>query len=130
MGLPSARWQRRGHALFVVLALLANAFASSVPLLHALAHEHAHQHGHAHGYEHAHSDHGRGADHDEIHPGSLHDEYLTVIRAGLDLTAAPVPELHGEPVALTVAVAPFLVVSALHSRAPPRAPSARAPPLV
>jgi hypothetical protein len=73
MCLPSACWQRRGHALFVVLALLANSFASSVPLLPALAHEHAHQQGHAHGHEHAHPDHRRGADHDEIHPGSLHD---------------------------------------------------------
>jgi hypothetical protein len=134
MGMPSVRWQRHGRALFVVLALIANLFAISVPLLHALAHEYGHRDTHSHGHEHAHEDHhvrsGQGDDHDEIHPASLHDECLAVPRAGLDFAVVPIPESSLEPVVLLVAEAPFVIESALHSRAPPRTTSARAPPLV
>jgi hypothetical protein len=133
MGIPSVPWQRCGRALFVVLALVANLFATGVPLLHALAHEHAHQEGHAHGHEHGHRENhapsGQGNEHDEIHPAALHDDCLVVPRAGLDLTVALIPESYAEPASLAV-VAPFVVTSALHSRAPPRTTPARAPPLV
>jgi hypothetical protein len=118
----------------VVLSLLANLIASGVPLLHALAHEHGNEYAHTHGHEHAHPDHHApsrgGKEHEEIHPDSLHDECLVVPRAGLDLTVALVPESSLEPIALVMTEAPSLAASALHSRAPPRASPARAPPLV
>jgi hypothetical protein len=134
MGISSGRWQRHGSSLFVVLALVANLFATGVPLLHALAHEHAHREAHAYGHEHAHQDHHapshHGEEHDEIHPASLHDEYLVVPCAGLDIVVAPIPESLLEPTALVRVEAPVVVSSALHSRAPPRTTPARAPPLV
>jgi hypothetical protein len=136
MGIPSVRRCRFGRALFVLLALVANLVATGVPLLHALAHEHGHGHreAHAQGHEHAHEgDHApsrHGEEHDEIHPASLHDEWLVVPRAGLDFAAALIPGSSLEPIALLVVVAPFLAASALHSRAPPRTTPARAPPHV
>jgi hypothetical protein len=134
MGISAVRWRRHGSALFVVLALVANLYATGVPLLHALAHEHAHREAHAHGHEHAHQDHHapshHGENHDEIHPASLHDECLVVPRAGLDFVLAPIPESLLEPSARVRVEAPFVVSTALHSRAPPRTTPARAPPLV
>jgi hypothetical protein len=134
MGIPSGRWQQCARALFVVLALIANLFATGVPLLHALAHESGHQEPHDHGREHAHRDHhlpsGQGDDHDEIHPGSLHDEYLIVAGGGFDFAVASVADTSLEPSAVTVEVARWVATSALHSRAPPRTTPARAPPLV
>lgn len=134
MGIFSERRARYGRTLFVVLALVANLFATSVPLVHALAHEHAHEEAHTSGHEHQHSGHpsptGHDEEHDEIHPASLHDECLVVPRAGLDFAVALIPLSSIEPVALVVAGAPFVVSSALHSRAPPRTTPARAPPLV
>jgi hypothetical protein len=134
MGIHPVRWQRCGRALFVVLALVANLFAISVPLLHALAHEHGHRDAHAHGQEHAHQDNHvpshDGEEHSEIHPASLHDECLVEPRAGLDLAVALIPETSLQPVALVMAEAAFVVTSALHARAPPRTTPARAPPLV
>jgi hypothetical protein len=134
MSIPSLRWQQCARALFVVLALIANLYAISVPLLHALAHEYGHRAPHAHGQEHAHQDphvpSGPGDEHDEIHPASLHDECLIVPREVLDFAAALSPETSLEPTAVTVEVAPVVATSALHSRAPPRTAPARAPPLV
>jgi len=134
MGISCVRWQRCAHALFVVLALVANLFTTSVPLLHALAHEHGHREAHAHGQDHAHQDHhvpsGQGDGHDEIHPEALHDECLVVPRAGLAFAVALIPETSLEPTAAMVDVAPFVTASTLHSRAPPRTTPARAPPLV
>jgi hypothetical protein len=118
----------------MVLALIANLFAISVPLLHALAHEHGHRDAHAHGQEHAHQDHhvpsGQGDEHDEIHPASLHEEGLVIPRAALDFPVALIPETSPESAAVKVDVAPFVTASALHSRAPPWTTPARAPPLV
>ncbi len=134
MGISSECWLRCGRTLFVVLALVANLFAISVPLLHALAHEHAHEEAHAGGHDHEHARHpapsGQDEEHDEIHPASLHDECVVVSRAGLDLAVALIPDSSIELIALVVAEAPFVTASALHSRAPPRTYPARAPPLV
>jgi hypothetical protein len=134
MGIPSIPWQRCGRAFFGVLALVANLVATGVPLLHGLAHERGHQEAHAHGHEHAHQDHHapsrHGDDHDEVHPDSFHDEWLVVPRVEVDLAVALIPDSSTEPIALTAAAVPFVVASALHSRAPPRTPPARAPPLV
>jgi hypothetical protein len=134
MGIPPERWRRCGRAPFVVLALVANLVATSVPLLHALAHEHGHHDAHAHGQEHAHQDHhapsGHGDEHDEIHPAWLHDDCLVVPRTALDFAVALIPESTVQPISLAVAEAPFFTASALHSRAPPWTTPARAPPLV
>jgi hypothetical protein len=134
MGIPSAGWQRCGRALFVGSALFATLIATGVPLLHALAHEHAREHAHAHRYDHAdphhHTPSGSGEEHDEIHPGSLHDEGLIVPRPGLDLAVASFPESSLGTTALVVAEVPSPGSSSLHSRAPPHASPARAPPLV
>jgi hypothetical protein len=134
MGIFSERRARCGRTLFAVLALVANLFAISVPLVHALAHEHAHEEGRTGAHEHERAGHpapsGHDEEHDEIHPTSLHDECLIVPRVGHDLAAGLVPESGNEPVALlVVAEAPFVESSALHSRAPPRTAPARAPPL-
>jgi hypothetical protein len=134
MGIPSVRSQRCGRALFTVLALVANLFATGVPLLHALAHERGHAEAHVLGHEHTHRDHHapshQGDEHDEIHPAGLHDECLVLPRAALDLDVALVRAVALDRLDLGVTEAPSAATSALHSRAPPRAPSARAPPLV
>jgi hypothetical protein len=134
MGLLRGRWQRCGHALFVLLALVANLFATSVPLLHHLAHDRGQREARAHAHEHPrhahHSSACQGDDHDEIHPDALHDKFLVVPRAGLDLASALLTERFRELVAVDLELAPFRSTSALHSRAPPRDSPARAPPLV
>jgi hypothetical protein len=133
MVIPSGWWPRCGRALFVALALVANLFATSAPLLHVLAHEHAEREGHGHGHRHDHPGDrhagGGGEDHDEVHPASLHDEYLVVPRAALDFTYVLIPGFVLEPIGQDVA-APFVATSSLHSRAPPPTAPARAPPLV
>jgi hypothetical protein len=135
MGLLPRRWQACGHALFVLLALVANLVATGVPLLHALAHEHGHREAHAHGHEHSHegSHHSpscHGEEHDEIHPASLHDECLVVPRAALDLASTLPSQSFLEPVLVRLDTAPFRTTATLRSRAPPLASPARAPPLV
>jgi hypothetical protein len=134
MAILSGRWRRCVPALFAVLALVATVVATGVPLLHALAHEHGHHGAHAHGQEHAHQDHhapsGHGDEHEEIHPASLHGEWLVVPRTSFDFALALISESSLQRIALVVAEAPFVPTSALHSRAPPRTAPARAPPLV
>jgi hypothetical protein len=135
MGTPSVGWQRFGRALFAVLALVANLFATGIPLLHALAHEHGHREAHAHGCERAHGGEHHAPtchreEHDEIHPASLHDEYLVVPRAGLDLAPTLLSESFLEPALVRADTAPIPATSTLRSRAPPHTSHARAPPLV
>jgi hypothetical protein len=134
MGKASLRWQLRGRTLCAVTALLANLLTAGVPLLHALAHEHAHTEGdvrhHAEEWHEGHDPTDRGADHDEIHSRWLHEECLIAARDGLDTSFAIVPSAAPAPNGPTVELAPVRSASALHARAPPASPSARAPPSV
>jgi hypothetical protein len=131
------RWQRCGRALSVVLALVANLFATGVPLLHALAHEHEHAHREAHAAGHEHPHEGghhepsrQREEHDGIHPAALHEECLVVPRAKLDPAPALRSESLREPVSVAVEAPASPATVTLRSRAPPRATPARAPPLV
>lgn len=107
------------------LALVANLFATSVPVLHALVHEREARHHEAPAAAGAATfDHG----HDPAHADALHDELVLVKRQPLDLFfIALVGGIDA------VLVTETRVVSsdpsyALPSRAPPASDLARAPP--
>lgn len=122
---------QRFGGLVVSLALVANLIAAGVPLLHALAHEHGHGEvqGHVHDLD-AHAP-SVGHEHGEIHPASLHDDFVVIPRRTVDLGyALPAAPNHG-PVAVEAEIAPPRVAALfVFSRAPPDTPPARAPPHV
>jgi hypothetical protein len=134
MEIPTGLRRRCGRASFVVPALAANLLAAGVPLLHLVSHgeEHGeiHRHGSGHGSAHGDPDRASHPHRDgEVHPPSLHEGWLPAPRTAAALPVAlPNPGAR-EPLAVEADAAPRRAAGPLRSRAPPRAPPARAPPL-
>lgn len=120
------------RSLTLCLALVANLFAASAPLLHTAAHaledDHPHELAATAGHE-AHHQHPADDEHDEVHPSSLHDDSVLLRRGAPNFFFLPSATLLAIDAAAEHPAPAARPVASLRSRAPPPGAPARAPPL-